>query len=199
LIVLPEQIVTVLLVGINKGDADAFAQLYRLYHVPLCLFAERLLKDSVAAEDLVEDAFAKLWEQRRSFNSSTHLVAFLYRSLRNSCLDAIKMQGRSVERHRAFVEEYYDIANTDYLTTMVRTELMVALHQAIELLPPQVANVIQKTYIEGKSNQEAADELGISLQTLKNHKNRGLGLLKQRMHKTQFGLMLCFIDTIRAV
>lgn len=180
----------VLLKGINKGDERAFSQLYMLYYAPLCLYADRFVKDSAAAEDIVEEAFLKLWEQRRTFKTSDHLGAFLYRSIKNACLDFIKINMRETLRHEAYAADNYQIPDTDYLTNIVRTEIVVNLYRAIALLPPKVGSIIQKTYIDGKSNQEVADEMGISLQTVKNQKNRGLGLLRKHIGKEHLNFLV---------
>lgn len=185
-----------LLKGIKKGDEAVFSQLYQAYHAPLCLYADRFVNDSAAAEDIVEEAFLKLWERRRSFNTGNHIRAFLYRSIRNACLDFIKIRARTTMRHEQFVAENYQVSDRDYLTNIVQTEVLVALQRAIASLPPKASIVIQKSYIEGMTNQEVADEMGISLQTVKNQKNRGLGLLRKRLGKEYFQvLILCFFVT----
>lgn len=182
-----------LLKGISKGDENAFSQLYRLYYAPLCLYADRFVKDSAAAEDIVEEAFLKVWERRRTFTTPKHLAAFLYQSIKNACLDLIKTSARMDVRHQSFAADHYVLSETDHLTDIVRTEILVSLYYAIASLPPKVGGIIQKTFFEGKSNQEVADEMGISLQTVKNQKHRGIGLLRKRIGRDYLYLLILFL------
>lgn len=185
-----------LLIGINKGDEGAFSQLYSLYYAPLCLYAQRFLKNSAAAEDIVEESFLKLWARRRTFNTPSHLGAFLYRTIKNACLDVMKITMRETLRHEEYTAATYQLSETDYLTAIVQAEMLVQLRLAIDALPPKVSSIIQQTYIEGKTNQEVADEMGISIQTVKNQKNRGLGMLRRQLSNETFRFLVLFLPVM---
>lgn len=170
-------------------DKEVFCQIYLQYHGPLCQLAERMVGDANESQDIVEDVFLKLWEKKRHFNDYDHVKAFLYRSIRNSCLDTLKKTKRALARHIHFTDTYC-YATEDYLAAVTHTEVIAQLYGAIADLSAQAAEVIRKTYIEGKSNQEVAEEMQLSMQTVKNHKYRGLSILRRKLSREGLLLLL---------
>ncbi|WP_316747872.1 RNA polymerase sigma factor [Pedobacter gandavensis] len=170
------------------ADVADYSNLFNRYYAGLCGFAEKIIGDNYA-EDIVGDVFLKLWEGKYEFCSELHLKAFLYRAVKNGCLNLIKMTGRAENRHLFYQEEMGAEDNT-FLLAVTQAEVLRELHLAISDLPPQAGRIIKLTYLEGLSNQEAADHLGLSIQTVKNQKLRGLGILKKRLPGTTFSLLI---------
>ncbi|MBK6830838.1 MAG: hypothetical protein IPG92_08935 [Flavobacteriales bacterium] len=81
---------------IAAGDRTAFEALFRLHYRPLCAFAVQYVKDADKAEDLVQDLFFRLWLDRAKLTITTSLKAYLFASVRNRCLNAVKSAGRVV-------------------------------------------------------------------------------------------------------
>lgn len=173
----------------NLDDPNAFSACFRQYYTALCYFAQRMLGDPLDAEDVVEELFVRLWNRQQHFTDEGHLKAFLYRSTKNACLDFIKKTERSGARNSFYASEVYE-NEEGYLNEIIRAEVIRELYQAIEDLPAQCNKVIKMSYVEGKSNQEIADELSLSLQTVKNHKARGLAILKSNLPTDKFRLLL---------
>lgn len=171
------------------ADSTSFEMIFRSLYSSLCFFAEHLVHNSDDAEDIVEDVFVKLWNKQLKFESEQHLKAFLYRSAKNACLDFLKVHERTGSRNTLFAEErgYCDDA---CLNEIIRAEIIAEVYQAIEQLSPQCSKIITMSYLDGKSNQEIADALKLSVQTVKNQKGRGLALLKQRLPNDKFQLLL---------
>lgn len=181
-----------LLHRLTAGDEQVFSQIFVAYYPAMCQFADQFVNQTAEAEDIVEDVFLKLLEGRNEFNDLSHLKAYLYRSIRHSCLDLIKTSKRSFERNTFFTTEHNEQEDT-YLSRITRAEVVLELQQAIAKLPLQAGRVITLTYIEGKSNQEAADEMGLSINTIKAQKQRGLGLLRQIMPKDRLAMLLLLL------
>ncbi|MBS1529308.1 MAG: RNA polymerase sigma-70 factor [Bacteroidetes bacterium] len=173
----------------NLDDPNAFSACFREYYAALCYFAQRMLGDASDAEDVVEELFVRLWSRQQTFADEGHLKAFLYRSTKNACLDFIKKSERSGERNTFYVSEVYE-NDEGYLNEIIRTEVIRELYQAIDDLPTQCNKVIKMSYVEGKTNQEIADELSLSLQTVKNHKARGLAMLKNSLPADKYQMLL---------
>lgn len=171
------------------SDPTVFTVWFRQYYAPLCLFAERILGDRDNAEDIVEDTFFKLWNRQAHFENEEHLKAFLYRAVKNACLDFIKTNERSERRNTLFTEDQ-QAQDEGYLHEIIRIEVIRELYAAIDSLPPQSGKIIKMSFVEGKTNQEIADELNLSVQTVKNQKGRGLGILKDRLPSDKFQLLL---------
>ena len=74
----------------NKSDVNAFKTLFHRYYKNLCLYATKIVNDDVAAEEIVQDLFVKLWEKRKTLEIKTSVKNYLVRSVRNQCLNFIK-------------------------------------------------------------------------------------------------------------
>ena len=80
----------------------------------------------------------------------------------------------------------------NYLANIIRAEVIMSIHEAIATLPTEKGKIIKMTYLEGKTNKETADELGLSIQTIKNQKLRGLALLKSKLPDEIFSLLFVY-------
>lgn len=179
---------TRLLLELRNGDAKAFNQVFLTYYAAVCHFAARWVGVD-SAEDIAEEVFLKLWKANVLFDNTDHLKAYLFRSVRHSCLNYIKKNQRYAERNSEYVDIHIQSEDT-YLGRIMQTEVILQLYKAIESLPEQTAKVIQLTYLHGLSNQEAADELNVSVNTIKTQKQRGLNKLRSILPKNQFALLL---------
>lgn len=178
-----------LLLGLQNKDEGAFNDVFLALYPRLCLFAEKFVQDKEDSEDIVEDVFLKLWDNPMLFNDSDHLKAYLFRSIRNSCLNLLKANQRSFDRNNFFSQEQGEIDETSYLSEITHIEVMAELYAAIAQLPPQAQRVITKTYIEGMSNQEVADELALSINTVKNHKQNALAILRSKLSNDSYFML----------
>lgn len=164
----------------RNGEPDALHALLKLFYAPLCLFAERLTRDRLAAEDIVGESFIKLWNKRSDFGSVQNTKAFLYITTRNACLNMLKQARRDSlsQKQLAYLtgerEEYV-------LNEMIRAEVLQEIMLEIEKLPEQCGKVLKLGYLEGLKNQEIADLLKISVHTVKNQKARAIQLLKIKL------------------
>lgn len=174
---------------LNMVDSNSFEIIFRNFYPSLCFFAERFVCSHDDAEDIVEELFVKLWNKQLRFETEQHLKAYLYRSAKNACLDFIKLSERSGARNTVFADER-GYSEEAYLNEIIRAEVIAEVFYAIESLSPQCSKIITMSYVDGKSNQEIADELNLSLQTVKNQKGRGLAQLKQKLPTDKFQLLL---------
>ncbi|MDO9614094.1 MAG: sigma-70 family RNA polymerase sigma factor, partial [Bacteroidota bacterium] len=77
---------------LKEGDERAFNDLFRKYYSSMCHFARQFLNDSEMAEETVQDMFVRIWEKRESLNIETSVKHYLFRSVRNHCLNQIQHQ-----------------------------------------------------------------------------------------------------------
>ena len=80
----------VLIKAIVRGDKKAFGQLFRMWYVRLCLYAESIVRDRDMAEDLVQNLFCMLWEKREEIDIRESMKAYLYRSVYHAALNSLK-------------------------------------------------------------------------------------------------------------
>jgi len=177
-----------LLVKLHTRDPAAFGEVYLKHHAPLCHFAGKLLDDPDGGQDIVDDVFLRLWERAQPFNDSEHLKAFLYRSIRNACLDQLRSSKRRSLRDGIYAESL--VPTESYLASITHTEVITELYQAISGLPGQAQKIIRKTFLEGKSNEEVAEEMKLSIHTVKNQKRRGLDILRGKLSREGYKFLL---------
>lgn len=185
-----------IIVSLRKGDPDALQTLLKHYYSALCLFAERLLGDSAAAEDIVGESFVKLWNKRTNFENHQNLKAFMYITVRNACLNYLKQAKRDSlsKKQLAYLtgekEEFV-------LNEMIRAEVLKEIMDEISNLPEQCRKVLKLGYLEGMKNQEIADLLNISIHTVKNQKARAIQLLKIRLRDRDLMAFLILCSFLR--
>lgn len=170
----PSEIVPLL----QKGDRTAFETIYRLYSNNLYIIAHSYTGDQYIAEDLVQEVFVRLWDQRKNLNIQSTLNGYLFMMIKNKCLDHLRKPRKtlSLEESEMLLEErinYYALQD-EAASQMIETELEKSIHDAIELLPEACKAVFLKTRMEGLKYREAADELNISVKTVESHMTKAL-------------------------
>lgn len=171
------------------GEESAFDQVFRMYYAQLCDFSERYLKNKDDAEESIEQLFVNLWHKKAVFESDSHLRAFLYRSAYNSSLNTLRSNQRQAERENRYSLNT-NFTEESYLNSLLRAELIGMIYREIEHLPEHYARVVKMSYQDGLKNEEIAKAMGLSEQTVKNYKTKGLILLKSKIPNDAW-LMLC--------
>lgn len=178
-----------LLTQLQEGDRLAFRTVFEEFYARLCVFANRYVNDREASKDIVNDVFIKFWKAPKQFDHIDHVLASLYLATKRTALNHQQAVVRDMKRNFRYQAEIGD-EDTFYLAEVTRTETFNTLHEAIAKLPEKAGRIVRETYLEGKSNQEVADEMGISLQTLRNQKSRALAILRSRLSKESFELLI---------
>jgi RNA polymerase sigma-70 factor (family 1) len=178
-----------LLQQLFHGGKDAFSFVFREYYAGMCAYAEKLTGGQDQVEDIVEDVFMKIWTAQQRFIDIAHLKNFLYKTTRNACIDHLRRMKHSRERQAQFqlLQHQWEAASDLHL---IQTEVYRNIYRAIDQLPEQCGKIVRMGYVEGKSNEEIATTLGLSIQTVKNQKSRGISLLKLRLPPESFALFL---------
>lgn len=166
---------TQLLELLGSGDESAFTELYNRYHGPLYHYLLHFVKSPNLAEDLVHEVFLKLWAMRNRLQVNTSLSAYLYRICHNMGLDALKEIARDRTLRHEVLEWLRPVTDERDADVAAQEELLAA---AVAKLPPQRQRVFQLVRLEGKTYEEAARELGISRNTIKEHMVHSLKALR---------------------
>jgi len=174
---------------LKKGSTSALNAIHDLYYSSLRNFAGSLLGDVPAAEDIVTEIFVILWKKHQDFETLPNVKAFLYISTRNACINYVKKVQRDSVMKTGF-QHYLLGDHQEYiLNDIVRGEVLKQIYDAIERLPCQCRRILKMCYIEGLNNSEIAGKVNISVNTVKNHKVRALGLLRLKfLHSSALSL-----------
>lgn len=178
-----------LLKRLQDGDEQAFASVFFHYFKPLSLFAARFTHDLDDAKDVVSTVMLNLWEGRKLFSDLRHLKSYLYNAVRNGCLNRQASIKHAGERQLEFAQSQ-GVDEPGYLLEITRAEAMIQLYRAIDTLPQQAGKIISMTYLDEKSDRETADELNLSINTVKFQKRRGVALLRKILSPDRFLLLV---------
>ena len=145
-----------------KLNEQEFHNIFERYYVALCLFANQYMEDDEASADIVQDSFAKLWQIRDDFFYLHQVKAFLYTAVRNKALNELEHSKVVWEYAQKVIEKKKDSFFHD---AVVEEETYRIVAEAIDMLPAQM-KAIMKLAMEGKKNNEIAEHLNVSAETV---------------------------------
>lgn len=166
--------------------------LFLNYYKRLCYFAAQQTGDKQTAEDIVQEVFLKIWKNDIPFNNETQAKSYLYTSIKNACLN--------ISRHQNVVNRYAesrgepDKEEAKALENLVRSEVLGEIHAAIEKLPDGCRTVLKLSYFNSLKNEEIANHLGVSINTVKTQKARALQILREKLGAPAWLMLLLLID-----
>jgi RNA polymerase sigma-70 factor, ECF subfamily len=168
-----------LLTLIQDGSHDAFAVLVRRHAERFYRLAYRYVQNRETAEDIVQDAFLKLWEAPEKWQPerNSKFTTWFYRIVVNLCLDWQK------KKRPLALDDALPLADERETpdTVMIRTQEQRVLEQEIAALPERQRLALNLCFAEGLSNQEAAEMIGVRLKALQSLIMRAKATLKERM------------------
>lgn len=175
---------------INKLDATAFRLLYKSYYKALVCYALQMVDDSDSAEDIVQELFSVIWEKKMPFQSLASFKAYLYNSVRNASLDYLKhkdVEGcylqKMIDAHPGY-REIGEEEEESFFSEEVYRQLLLT----IDSLPNRCREVFL-LYMEGNTNDEIANALHVSLETVKTQKKRAMSFLRKKLGSYHFLLL----------
>lgn len=168
---------------VQQGDRDAFAGLYDLYAGTVYSVAIRLLGESAAAQDAVQEIFARIWSAAARYDAELGKVAsWIVTITRNHCLNRIRSEQRRDSAHRAAAVQSEAIApaeNAGHL--IIRQETAAAVRASLASLPADQSEAIRLAFFQNHSHETAAAALNVPLGTLKARIRRGLLRLQEQL------------------
>lgn len=164
----------------QRGEEEGFNYFFNSLYRGLLLYAFRMLNDIQTAEDIVGDAFIKVWERHHTFAHHRLIKSWLYTTVKHACIDKLRQQKSAQEREQEHAYWQKNTIETFATQEMMRAEMISEIYNAITDLPPRCQQVVRLLFIEGKTLTEVADEMKVTVHTIKNQRARGLKLLKKR-------------------
>ena len=153
---------------LRRSDVDAYIQLYDQYSVHVYGWVLRFVKVPAHAEDIVQDVFLKIWEVRGRLDPAQSFPAYLYKISRNKTFTFLKKNASDEATRLQIMQRISEITESPYHQTLW-AQYQQMLNTAVTQLPYQRQRVFTLCRQEGKSYEEAARELGISRNTVKEH------------------------------
>lgn len=156
------------------GATTDYDALFRTYYAPMVLFATRLLKDKEAAEDIVQEVFVQLIQQGKTIDERKSISNYLITILHNKIIDVFRKAKHMPTEHldEQLVEETVE-------NTVLEIDLYTKLYEEVEKLPEKNAQVM-RLKLQGKSDHEIAEILGIKYETVRSHVKHGISKLRDK-------------------
>ena len=171
----------------------SFEKLFKDYYAQLTVFADKYINDLDTAREIVQDFFVKLYETRESVSVHSSLKNFLYKSVKNSCLNYLKKHQIRYEHHRRIYNENQD-EHIEYSENeeSAETEYSQLLYTEIENLPPKCHRIFILSRFDSLKNDEIAKKLNISKRTVETQISLALKSLRKKFLKTTNTFLLFF-------
>jgi RNA polymerase sigma-70 factor (ECF subfamily) len=166
---------------IQNGDEAALGEVYMAVFKPLAFYATEITGHYHLAEEVVQDTFIKLWETRSAISIRGSFKAYLFQSVHNHALNALRQQRTrkesvnqpSSDKILEFISNTYDI-NDNLIDGIIAGETESIINSIIKKLPDQCRIAFCKSRFESLKNDQIAFQMGISEHTVKTHIYRAL-------------------------
>lgn len=158
----------------EKNREDFYTKNFSHY----LLFACHYVSDEEICKDIVQEAFINYWKQQDHFEDELSVKAYLYKTVRNGCLNQL--------RHHHIRKKYFNSLPDDwesedfFMESVIKEEVATLILQELEKLSETGRKIILRS-LEGFSNEEIAEELKISVNTVKTHKSRSYITLRKHL------------------
>lgn len=157
---------------------EEFERNFKSLYKPLCLFALRFIGRADDAEDVVQQAFADIWDKHREGAAIDNLKAYLFRAVRNRSLSWVAAAG-----YMEVAAELPDAEDTSEEERIQVAERDARLWEAIDGLPSERKKIFLLAKRDGLKYQEIADELHLSIKTVENQMGKALKALREKALK----------------
>jgi RNA polymerase sigma-70 factor, ECF subfamily len=177
-----------LIIRIIEGDYIAFEKIYNLYVRKVYYFALRYLKNNLEAEEMVQEVFTKIWENRLNLNPDLSFSGYLLTITKNTIFN----DNRKRINHQAYCEyvvNYLQLHGRDLEREIIFQDLMVKVNQSIENLPPKRQEIFKLSRLGGLSHKEISKKLDISEKTIETHMRLAFKDLKRDIEPLLKGFM----------
>ena len=180
---------------INLKKTIGYKYLYDNYYSSLCSFSSLFFKQKANAEDVVQDVFLRLWKSDSSFNSIKALKSFLYFSVKNASLNAIrndsKLTGIDISNNTDISRLIIEDKSIEQI--LIEEEFYRQIYVAINKLSPKRKIVIALS-LEGLTNKEIAKKTNVTENTVKTLKLKAYRCLREALEWSVLLFLLHLIN-----
>ena len=176
----------------NSGEYSKFVELFRLHYNALANYAYSILKNKQDAEDVVQEMFIKLWQNKPAVIDTPQVKFYLITATKNGCISFLRKQAGKiiVDADTASLQ-----ATTGETADMPIEDIKELVNKALALLPPQCLAIFKLSRFAQLTYQQIADELGLSVKTVENQMGKALRIMRNyaRQNNISFSLLICML------
>ena len=162
---------------LTEGNQEAFRTVFKAAYPQVRAFSKGFTKNDADADDIAQQVFIKLWTKRAILAKVRNFETYLYTITKNTVLNHMASQ-------KAFMVDISDVRNlstenTSPLEQIEASDLQLLIDMTVENMPPQRQAVYKLSRVEGLSNDQIAEKLGLQKKTVENHLNLALGEIRK--------------------
>ena len=182
----------------EQREETRFEDIYLSYFSKMKYFAKEYVISEEDAENIVQDVFVELWENKEMLNMHMNLIAYLFTTIKNKCLNHLRHK-LVVQETASKLQEEYTISlrmNLDSLEAVDNNlfsdqDIEKIISRALDTLSEKCRTIFIMSKIEGKKQKEIAQELNISINTIETQ--MGIAYKKLRIELKDYFPILLFI------
>ena len=178
--------------ALKEGNQLAFSIVYKMYAAQTFSLAFKYLLNKELAEDAVQNLFLKLWLKKEEIDETKPINRYLFTMLKNDLLNTLRDSKKNIyllEDCLSMVLELEDNSQNENL----KQEQMNIIQQALEQLSPQRRKVFEMKVSGKYSNQEIADKLNLSINTIKFQYSQSLKQIRATVGELSLLLLYCMM------
>jgi RNA polymerase sigma-70 factor (ECF subfamily) len=160
---------------LKTGSEDAIKLIFDRYYIGLCLYADSILKDRYASEEVVEELFITIWVKAKDLTILTSLKNYLYRSVHNNSIKYLRKrhtEEKNIEKLMIHENECNCDASTCQFENLITQEIEDRANAILMDLPSRCREIYTLNRYENLSYPEIAEKLNIDLSTVKTQMSR---------------------------
>jgi RNA polymerase sigma-70 factor (ECF subfamily) len=184
-----------LITRLIEGDQTAFELLFHFYYPGLLVFTRKILLDADEAENIVQDFFVYLWQNKNKIKDSSTLKGYFFMSVKNRALNFIKsrkIKEKTITELKLLVEQD-PLYQPDLF---IESELQGKINKALNKLPNRTREIFVLSRTKGYSNDEIAEMLDLSKRTVETQISNALKILRVELKDYMFIMLILGIDII---
>lgn len=178
--------------ALKEGNQLVFSIVYKTYAAQTFSLAFKYLLNKELAEDAVQNLFLKLWLKKEEIDETKPINRYLFTMLKNDLLNTLRDSKKNIyllEDCLSMVLELEDNSQNENL----KQEQMNIIQQALEQLSPQRRKVFEMKVSGKYSNQEIADKLNLSINTIKFQYSQSLKQIRATVGELSLLLLYCMM------
>jgi RNA polymerase sigma-70 factor (ECF subfamily) len=160
---------------VTRSNRRAFRELFERYWDKLFVYCFNILQKHEICEDIIQEIFIELWERRQE-RELHNVQGYLFRAVKLKTLNVIRNTAISAKHLGLLKKDEYRNTTEE---SVLHNELRLKIDQAVGRLPGKCKEVFILSRFEQLSHKTIADRMGISVQTVKNHINKALSILRE--------------------
>lgn len=181
----------IIIAQLRNGSEKAFNLAYDMYAMRLFAFCYTFVKSKDDAEEIVQEAFVKLWLNREQITNTDTLKPYLFTIVYRDIINMVRKRVKSVS-FEDYVADVSAISEND--SRIEYEQYLEVVEKSLSLLPPTQQSVVRMSRLEGLKNKEIAERLSLSEKTVKNQLSVGMKSVRYIVAKVLKIVIITFLS-----